>query len=105
MGISHGVLDSSAFNAYIGSYGLGNGSNPFNPGNGSTPIMPTQLTAQCQSGHNLPFWANRNFIVAMLLIFPMLPLSLKKNMRSLAFASILGLMSVLFVVTLVTPDA
>ena len=93
--------------AFVGKNGSHpiNPPSPFGPGNGSTPIMPTKITSQCASGIGLPFWANRNIIVAMFLIFPMIPLSLKKNMRSLAFASILGLMSVLFVVTLVTQDA
>ena len=35
----------------------------------------------------------------------MIPLSLKKNMKSLAFASILGLMAVLYAVSMVAQDS
>ena len=86
-----------------GYQGLSNGSTPFGPGgNGTSPV---QLTSQCASTQGLPFWCNRNFIVLCFLFFPMIPLSLKKNMKSLAFASILGLISVLYAVSMVAQDS
>ena len=86
-----------------GYLGLSNGSTPFSPGGNQT--NPVQLTAQCASTKGLPIWCNRNFIVMCFLFFPMIPLSLKKNMKSLAFASILGLMAVLYAVSMVAQDS
>jgi amino acid permease len=69
------------------------------------PIVPAGLTDACASTIGLPYWCNRNFIAVVFLLCPITPLSLKKNLRDLGFASLFGLSSVLYAIVLVSQDS